>query len=45
MLTEHLHAREYFKSFTWIASFYFPQQPPNEVYHYSLHFIDEGIKF
>ena len=40
---EYIDASEYFKSFSWIPSFYFPE--PNEVYNYSLHFIDEVIKF
>ena len=41
---EYIDASEYFKSFSWIPSFYFPEQP-NEVYNYSLHFIEEVIKF
>ena len=41
---EYVDVSEYFKSFSWVPSFCFPEQP-NEVYNYSLHFIGEVVKF
>lgn len=44
MFIEYFYARDYFKSFTQTTSFHCSQEL-SEVYSYSLHFINNEIKF